>query len=112
MTKSIPVSDPQDTPLRCAPPAPRRLTGPLDAIHAAALRGEAAAQTAMGHCYLHGDGLKADSAEAVRWYRLAAAQGDAEAQGCLGFCCEHGIGVVRDPQTAAEWYRQAGGVRR
>ncbi len=79
----------------------------LEQQHAAALRGDPGAQCAMGHRYLHGDGVKADSAEAVRWYRLAAAQGWAEADGTLGFCFEYGIGVARDDALAAECYRRA-----
>lgn len=79
----------------------------LEQLHAAALRGDPGAQCAMGHRYLHGDGVKADSAEAVRWYRLASAQGWAEADGTLGFCFEYGIGVAKDDVLAAECYRRA-----
>lgn len=46
--------------------------------------GDAQAQLEIGNCYLHGDGVPADVAEAMRWWRLAADQGNANAQLNLG----------------------------
>jgi TPR repeat protein len=48
-----------------------------------------------------------DSAEAVRWYRLAAAQDHAEAQNDLAVIYDAGDGVAEDDAEALRWYRRA-----
>ena len=40
-------------------------------------------QYALGDCYFHGDGVKQNRAEAVKWYRKAAEQGLSVAQDAL-----------------------------
>ena len=52
-------------------------------------------------------GVVRNSAEAVRWFRLAADQGHAAAQGNLGIAYSNGLGVVRDAVEAARWFRLA-----
>jgi len=52
-------------------------------------------------------GLSRDSAEAVRWYRMAAEQGLAPAQFNLGVLFDEGTGVPEDDSQAASWYRRA-----
>ena len=46
--------------------------------------GDAELQFSLGVMYEHGEGVRQDNAEAVRWYRKAAEQGYAEAQHNLG----------------------------
>lgn len=48
----------------------------LVVLRSAAGLGSAPAQFDLGRKYEKGDGIKADPAEALRWYRKAAAQGD------------------------------------
>jgi len=47
-----------------------------------AKQGNASAQYNLGIIYNKGEGVPQDSAEAVKWYRLAADQGYASAQYC------------------------------
>ena len=50
--------------------------------------------------YLLGEYVPKDSAEAVKWFRLAAEQGDAQAQFQLGVMYDMGLGV---PQNNIGW---------
>lgn len=61
----------------------------------------------LGFIYERGQGVPADPATAVGWYRKAAAQGDVHAQFRLGFLYAYGRGVDRDDVEAAIWYRRA-----
>ena len=65
------------------------------------------AQYLLGECYIKGKGVKADPAEAVKWYRLAADQGLDEAQYNLGVAYLEGSGVEKDRVEAAKWFRMA-----
>ena len=47
-------------------------------------QGEVEAQNRLGDMYTYGPGVPRDTAEAVKWYRMAADQGDAKAQNSLG----------------------------
>ena len=58
-------------------------------------------------CYEHGDGVKQNMAEAVKWYRQSADQGFVPAQFGLGVCYENGAGVNQDKVEAVKWYRKA-----
>ena len=49
-----------------------------------ALRGDAAAQNALGLRYVTGDGVRASEHEAVNWFTRAAEQGNVAAQSKLG----------------------------
>ncbi|MCF7734476.1 MAG: hypothetical protein K9N23_22525 [Akkermansiaceae bacterium] len=69
--------------------------------------GDAAAQIALGDCYLDGTGVAKNETEAVEWFRKAAAQGDAIAQFKLGFCYSRGKGVKQDDAEAVKWLRMA-----
>ena len=73
----------------------------------AAEHGHAAAQFALGDCYLLGAGVSANYEDAVKWYRLAADQGHTDAQLMLGCCHLFGLGTTRDKAVAAKWYRMA-----
>ena len=57
--------------------------------------------------YLHGQGVRQDYAQAVKWYRKAAEQGFAEAQYNLGVRYDQGQGVPQDYAEAVKWYRKA-----
>jgi len=70
-------------------------------------QGEPAAQNNLGVCYLSGTGVRADPAEAAKWFRKAAAQGDAKAQLNLGACYLMGSGVAKDAAAAAQWFGKA-----
>ena len=78
-----------------------------DDLRDKAEQGHADAQSRLGRCYEHGDGVKVDMKEAVRWYEAAAAQGHADAQSRLGWCYEHGDGVKVDLRAAVRWYEAA-----
>jgi len=54
-----------------------------------------------------GRGVPKDTAEAVKWYRLAAKQGYGTAQGNLGLMYDKGQGVPKDDAEAVKWYRLA-----
>ena len=48
-----------------------------------------------------------DSAEAIKWYKLAAGQGHVEAQYNLGCMYHYGKGVDEDYAEAIKWYQLA-----
>ena len=73
----------------------------------AAERGSAGAQSSLGWCYEHGDGVEIDVQEAVRWYKKAAEQGHPGGQCNLGSCYERGVGVEKDMKEAVRWYKEA-----
>jgi TPR repeat protein len=70
-----------------------------------ALKGDQLCQYAVGASYGLGLGVNQDTAEAVKWYRLAANQGHAGAQRDLGYSYHLGLGVVKDYAEAMKWYR-------
>lgn len=72
-----------------------------------ARQGSADAEYNLGRCYQNGNGVQADQAEAVRWYRKASRQGHAWAQSNLGWCYLTGLGVPPDIEEAIYWYRRA-----
>lgn len=76
-------------------------------LEAAARQGVPRAQAILAQRLLTGDGLPADAAQAVYWFRQAAARDDLEAINMLGRCLENGWGVPADAQLAVYWYRQA-----
>ena len=61
--------------------------------------------------YLAGQGVKQDSAEAVRWYRLAADKGYAIAQHNLGSIHSNGRYLPQDYVEAAKWFQLAVGFK-
>jgi TPR repeat protein len=92
-------------------------TGPHDAVRAAewyrraAERGHADAQHNLGFMYLLGEGVPSDSAEGLRWLRLAADQGEESSFRLLADLYRHGYyGVPVDLVEATRWdelYRQS-----
>lgn len=84
---------------------------PIDAgpvtLREAAAEGNAKAMFAIGARYAKGRGVKADMAEAAKWYERAADLGFAPAQYRIGNFTEKGIGVKRDLKKAKTWYQLA-----
>ena len=78
-----------------------------DAIRKAAEQGDAAAQFELAGCYLQGDGVDRNLAEAARWLRRAAEQGLADAQYLLGVGYYNGDIVEQNPVAAVKWFRRA-----
>ena len=70
-------------------------------------QGNVEAQYNLGFMYYNGQGLTQNSAEAVKWYRLAAEQGHGDARLNLGAMYRSGQGVPEDFVRAAKWYRLA-----
>jgi TPR repeat protein len=69
---------------------------------------DAAAMTLIGEIYRTGAGVKPNSAEAERWYRLAADLGDRQARFSLGLLMLIGQGgVTKDRTAAASLFEQA-----
>lgn len=65
--------------------------------------GDAEAQVALAELYLTGQGVRADTAAGISWYRRAAAAGHPVAQLNLGDFHVRGAGVPRDLTTAYVW---------
>ncbi|MBV5304430.1 MAG: sel1 repeat family protein [Chlorobium sp.] len=68
-----------------------------------ALTGNAEAQYALGRAYGKGEGVDADTTEAVKWVRRSADQGSARGQANLGELYNSGIGVKKSYAEAVKW---------
>ncbi len=101
MTEVVPV----DSAVQSAS-LPMPATG-TDALRAAAVNGDAAAQFIVAGRYLDGDDVDADPAQAAFWYEQAAVGGLAPAQYRLGTLLERGTGVTQDVALALTWYERA-----
>jgi TPR repeat protein len=66
-------------------------------------QGNAPAQFNLAQMYRNGQGVAADDAQAMVWYRKAADQGQVEAQSYLGWM----YSKAQDYSPAVEWYRKA-----
>ncbi|OJF98504.1 peptidoglycan-binding protein [Rhizobium sp. 58] len=77
------------------------------ALADAARKGDPLAFFEVGAVYTEGRGLKADLAEAAKWYQKAADAGIAPAQYRLASLYEKGTGVARDLSKAKILYAQA-----
>ena len=91
------------------PPASNAALGSLDDIIAAANRGDATAQNALGVKYVAGeDGLPCDDTKAVEWYQKSAQQGFAKAETNLGDMYFYGRGgLAKSSDQALSWYLKA-----
>lgn len=78
-----------------------------DSLATAAGRGDALALFEIGSRYTEGRGVKADLAQAARWYQLAADRGFAPALYRLANLYEKGSGVERNIETAKKNYEMA-----
>lgn len=73
----------------------------------AAGRGDAAAQYQMALVHFHGDGVKQDHGESMRWARMAAEQGVPGAMNLIGNMYKDGLGVPKDAALGVDWHRRA-----
>jgi uncharacterized protein len=73
-------------------------------FRAAAAKGHAGAQYALGWIYVEGKGVAQNTTAAVKWYKLAAAQGYQLAQSKLGYLY-YNEPAIKDYSKAAKWYR-------
>jgi hypothetical protein len=82
----------------------------MEHFRAGADKGNADCQTSLGLFYQAGDkipgGVKADPAEAVKWYRLAAEQNHAESIQHLAMIYVMGQGIEPNVTEAAKWFRK------
>ena len=78
--------------------------GGAEEYRKAAERGDPSAQGNLGLCYLMGDGVGKDVAEAVKWIFKAAEQGDSEGEFMIGMCYAKGIGVSLDEAEGVKWW--------
>jgi hypothetical protein len=69
--------------------------------------GDATAQAALGSLYIHGEGVRIDYREALKWTQLAADQGDVTGQFNMGSMHAGGLGVEKDFSEAARWFHLA-----
>lgn len=67
-------------------------------------QGDPDARMLLGTLYEHGEYVKQDAAEALKWYRLSAEQGQPIAQFNLGGMYARGQGTDTDFQLAYIWY--------
>ncbi len=88
-------------------PAGARESKEVQTLRHSAESGDSAAQLKLGRAYDSGNGVKADLAEAAKWYEAAAQQGNAEAQNAIGSLHLRGEGVVSDGPKACEWFAKS-----
>ena len=81
--------------------------GPLESLRKNAAQGDARAQYELGEMYDKGEGVAANSDEAVKWYHKAAEQGHPGAQWQLGYKYEYGSEVAVDNVESIKWFRKA-----
>lgn len=87
----------------------RALGDYTDALHWAHMAADrsARARYLLGDLYAKGQGVAADDANALRWYREAAEMGDAAAQYQVGRFLAQGRAGPRDPEAALDWFERA-----
>ena len=69
--------------------------------------GDPNSQRGLGVMYQRGDGVKKDTAEAIKWLQLSANAGHPEAQYFLGYIYGNGDGVKTDINKAIKWYQSS-----
>lgn len=62
----------------------------------------------LGTMHYLGDGLPADGAEAVHWFRQAAVRGVISSMYLLGECLLEGLGTHQNTSAALGWFAAAG----
>ena len=80
--------------------------GKVAEIRVKAEKGDAAAQTELGHMFEWGNGTPMDWDEAAKWYRKAAEQGNSDAQFNLVYMYAVGMAAAKDETEAVRWYRK------
>ena len=83
-------------------------TGPdFDEMKVKAENGDANAQNYLGTAYQHGEGVKQDTGEAIKWYQKAADQGLDQGQFYLGLMYYEAKGVTQDFKEAEKWFQKS-----
>src|SRR6185437_11693997 len=85
----------------------RKLVASANAARAQAERGDAKAESLLGHMYRRGEGVPQNYAQALLWCKKAADQNEKEAQYVLGGMYYYGEGVPQDYAEAFRWYHKA-----
>ncbi|MCG6976371.1 MAG: sel1 repeat family protein [Acidiferrobacterales bacterium] len=80
----------------------------LTALTALANKGDANAQAYLGAMYASGDGVRLDTAEALKWQLKAAEQGHVLAQYNAAVLLARGDKNSRNLKEAAKWFQKAG----
>lgn len=62
--------------------------------------GDATCQFQLGYLYAHGQGVRQDDREAIRWYRKAASNGHPDALVAMAEAFDLGRGVLKNPVAA------------
>ena len=73
-----------------------------------AKRGSVIGPYSLGYSYEHGQGVKQDLAEAVKWYSVGAERGDLQAALQLANMYLNGRGIRKDESKAIEWFVKIG----
>jgi TPR repeat protein len=81
--------------------------GNISALKARAQGGDTKAQVQLGIAYASGNGVAADEAEAVQWFRKAAEKGDAAGEYSLSEMYLSGRGVPVDVPEGLKWLRRS-----
>ena len=123
-----------EPPRRAAPPLKAEASAPkpdgrLDLAYGAYQRGyyltayreatarldknpaDVAAMTLIAELFNQGLGVRQNSAEAARWYRLAADRGEPRAMATLGLMALDGRGMARDVEAGRSWLERAAAQR-
>jgi TPR repeat protein len=79
----------------------------IQALQAAAAKGDPVAEQELGRAYNLGQGVPLDFSKALDLYRKSAAQGNAKAMNNLGIMYHKGQGVPADDKEASKWLLQA-----
>lgn len=73
-----------------------------------AMNGDDIAQFNLGQCYFNGWGVKADTTQAISWWRKSAEQEHPDAQNNLGAAYQKGWGnLSQNTDMAIYWYKKA-----
>ncbi len=91
----------------CFVQSAKAATWDLKRLRVQAEQGDPQAQFNLARIYDEGDGVKQDTAEALRWYRKSAEQGLPIAQVRLGAMYYNGDGVPQDAREGVRWWREA-----
>ena len=76
----------------------------LSEFRALADQGDANAQYSLGLMYDNGRGVKQDSKESAKWYRMSVEKGHTDSQYNLGVMYANGDGIQKDNIYAHMWF--------
>lgn len=83
----------------------------FESLVRSAENGNVGAQLKVARAYQKGELVEANSAQALKWFRMAAENGSADAQYAVGDAYKTGSGVPQDNAEALKWYRMAEATR-